>query len=298
MSAESIGWHDEQDQDDRRRVRNAVYVSVGVHVVLFAALVISPPVSFDRVPQSIAVELVAGPPIAAPAAPRPAPRRRPAPPPPAPEPAVEEAAPEPPPEPAPPIPKAPVQVLAENEPKPQKKVKQAPEQKPKEVAKVETKPKSAKEPVKEPAKQPDKSLSYDDAMKSLDEELGEDETEDLLAPPPSRPAQRPVAESGGSPESRAGASVNPEDAAWGLATRRRIQSTTRIPSNYSGRGLVTVLAIELTATGDVTGEPEVVRTSGDPYFDDFAVKGVLMAKPLPVPPRAGRLILIFPSEEN
>jgi len=299
LSAESIGWHDEQDEGERRRVRRAMSISIAVHVVLFAALVISPPVSFEPMPQSIAVELIAGPELAAPAAPRPAARRRAPPPPPAPEPPAEEAAPEPPPTPAPPMPKAPVQVLPENEPQPQKKVEQPPEKKPKEVAKAESKPKTpAKEPVKKAEQQPEESLSLDDAMKSLNEELGEDETTDLLAPAPSRPADRPVAESGGAAESRAGASVNPQDAAWGLAMRRRIQSKWVTLSQYQGRGLVTVLALELTAAGELIGDPEVVRTSGDPFFDDHAVQGVLMAKPLPVPPRAGRLILIFPSEEN
>ncbi len=292
MSAESLGWHDEQDQEERRRVRNALYVSFGVHVVLFAALVISPPVAFSPMPQSISVELIAGPEAAAPAQPQPAARKKATPPPPAPEPAVEEAAPEPPPEPAPPIPKAPVQVLPENAPKPEKKVEQAPEKKPREVAKAEPKP------TKTPAKEPDKSLSYDDAMKSLDDELGEDETTDLLEAPPSRPSDRPVAESGGQAESRAGTSLNPEDAAWGLATRRRIQGNLVTPSNFRGRGLVTVLALEITTSGDLNGEPEVVRSSGDPFFDDFAVLAVVKSKPLPVPPRPGRLILIFPSEEN
>jgi outer membrane biosynthesis protein TonB len=294
LSAESLGWHDEQDQEERRRVRNAMYVSIGVHVVIFAALVISPPVAFSPMPQSISVELIAGPEAAAPAQPRPAARKK-ASPPPAPKPPVEEAAPEPPPEPAPPTPKAPVQVLPENAPKPEKKVEQVPEKKkPKEVAKAEPKPKA----TKSPAKEPEKSLSLDDAMKSLEDELGEDETTDLLAPPPSRPSNRPVAESGGAAESRAGVSLNPEDTAWGLAMRRRIQSQWVTLSQYQGRGLVTVLALEITAAGELLGEPEVYRSSGDPYFDDHAVQGVLKSKPLPVPPRAGQFFLIFPSEEN
>lgn len=297
MSAESLGWHDEQDQEERRRVRKAMYVSLGVHVVVFAALVISPPVTFAPMPQSISVELIAGLEASAPAQPRPAARKK-ASPPPAPEPAVEEAAPEPPPpEPPPPMPKAPVQVLPENAPKPEKKVEQVPEEKkPKEVAKAEPKPK----PTKPATKAPDKSLSYDDAMKSLDDELGEDETTDLLAPPPSRPSNRPVAESGGggAAESRAGVSLNPEDTAWGLAMRRRIQSQWVTLSQYQGRGLVTVLALEITAAGELIDEPKVYRSSGDPYFDDHAVQGVLKSKPLPVPPRAGQFFLIFPSEEN
>lgn len=296
MSAESLGWHDEQDQEERRRVRNAMYVSFGLHVVVFAALVISPPVTLSPMPQSISVELIAGPEAAAPAQPRPAARKK-ASPPPAPEPPVEEAAPEPPPEPAPPMPKAPVQVLPENAPKPEKKVEQVPEKKkPKEVAKAEPKPKA----TKTPAKEPEKALSLDDAMKSLEDELGEDEATDLLAPPPSRPSNRPVAESsgGGAAESRAGTSLNPEDAAWGLATRRRIQGHLVTPTNFRGRGLVTVLALEITSSGELKGEPEVLRTSGEPYFDDFAVLAVVKSNPLPPPPRPGRLILIFPSEEN
>jgi outer membrane biosynthesis protein TonB len=296
LSAESLGWHDEQDQEERRRVRKAMYVSLGVHVVVFAALVISPPATFAPMPQSISVELIAGPEASAPAQPRPAARKK-ASPPPAPEPAVEEAAPEPPPEPPPPMPKAPVQVLPENAPKPEKKVEQVPEEKkPKEVAKAEPKPK----PAKPATKATEKSLSLDDAMKSLEEELGEDETTDLLAPPPSRPSNRPVAESGGggAAESRAGTSLNPEDAAWGLATRRKIQGNLVTPSNFRGRGLVTVMALEITSTGELKGEPEVFRTSGDPYFDDFAVLAVVKSNPLPPPPRPGRLILIFPSEEN
>ncbi len=301
MSAESIGWHDEQDQEERRRVRKAMYVSIGVHVVLFAALVISPPISFEPIPQTISVELIAGPQIAAPVAPRAPVRRKASPPPPAPKPPAEAAKPEPP-APAPPKAKAPVQVLPENEPKPQKKVEQAPEKKTQEVAKAKTEPAPEKQPEKAPAREPakkpvDEELSYEDAMESLDEELGEDETEDLLAPPPPRPGNRVMPTSGNAPESRAGASVNAEDAAWGLAMRRRIQSKWVALSQYQGRGLVTVMALEISPSGELVGEPEVVRTSGDPYFDDHAVQGVLMSTPLPVPPTSGRRILLFKSED-
>ena len=293
MSAESIGWHDEHDLDNRRRVRNAMYISFAVHACFFAALVISPPVSFAPLPQTISVELIAGPQIAPPAGPRPSGHTKPPPPPPAPEPPPEAAAPEAPPEPAPPPPpKAPVAVLPENAPKPDQKVKQAPEKKPKEAAKPESKP------AEKPVKKPDKSLSYDDAMKSLDDELGEDETKDLLEAAPQRPAQRQAAQSSGAAESSAGVQLSPEDAAWVLATRRLIQSRWVMQAGFRNRGLATVMELRLSASGEVVGEPKVTRTSGDPYFDDNAVRAVLKSSPLPPPPRAGTTAFIFSSEEN
>lgn len=295
MRAGSLGWHDEQGDEERRRVRKAVSISIGIHVALFAALVISPPSSLRPLPATIAVELVAGPQIAAPAAPAaPRPRGKAKPPPPAPEPPAPEAAPEPPP---PPIAKAPVQVLPENAPKPDKKVKQAPEKKSKEVAKAEAKEKPAEKPAKEPAKKPEKDLSYEDAMKSLDEELGEDETEDLLARAPARPNVRTAAESSGAAQSQAGARLSPEDAAWVAATKRLIQSKWVTPSNFRGRGLKTGLQIRLSATGEVLEEPRVTHPSEDPYFDDNAVRAVMSVSPLPVPPRAGTTTFTFSSEE-
>lgn len=301
MSAQSIGWHDEQDLSERRRVRRAMSVSIGVHVALFVALVISPPASFEPIPQAISVELIAGPQIAAPVAPRAPVRRQAPPPPPAPKPPAEQAAPEPP-APAPPKPKAPVQVLPENERKPDKQVKQPPEKKTQEIAKAQTEPAPQKKPpekpqAKTPAKEVDRSLSYEDAMKSLDDELGEDTTDDLLAPAPPRPGTRTTPTSGNAPESRAGVSLNAEDAAWGLAVRRKVGSNFVMPSNFRGRGLVTAIRLEITTAGALIGEPTVQRSSGDPYFDDFALLAVVKAAPLPTPPRPGQLFLLFSAED-
>lgn len=294
MRAGSIGWHDEQDGEERRRIRRAISISIGIHLALVVALVITPPASIAPMPDVIAIEMVAGPKLGAPAAPKAPSRPKRTPPPPAPEPPAPEAAPEPPP---PPIAKAPVQVLPENAPKPDKKVKQAPEKKSKEVAKAEAKEKPAEKPAKKPPKKVEKNLSYEDAMKSLDEELGEDETDDLLAPAPSRPNVRTADESTGAAESQAGAKIDPELAAWYLETRRLIQSKWVTPSNFSGRGLQTVMELQLSASGALVGEPVVVRTSGDPYFDDNAVRAVLSVAPLPPTPKPGRTVFIFSAEE-
>jgi TolA protein len=136
-------------------------------------------------------------------------------------------------------------------------------------------------------------------MAALDDELGVDETADLLKAP-SDPVE-PEASSGGpetSDVSRAGAVVSPELARWNLDTRRRIQNRWVTPSNFRNRGLATTLELHLSASGDVIGTPKVVRSSGDPFFDETAVRAVLKAAPLPRPPKPGRRVLIFNAEGN
>jgi TonB family protein len=291
-----MSWQDELQLDHRRRLRNASFVSLALHVVVFAAFAISPPRSAPPLPAVLAVDLVAAMPNAAPAA-RPAPvaKLRPAPAPAAPpEPAPEPVAPPP-----PPPPKAPVQVLPEEAPLRIKKLERKPApEKTKAVAKVEPKPAPPKPAPVAPKPKPPEELSYEDAMAALDEELGEDETADLRAPAPPRALPSVPAESSGRPGVASGAVVSPELARWSLATRRRIQGVWVAPQNFRGRGLATLLELELSASGDVLGEPQVLRSSGDPYFDDNAVRAVLMASPLPPPPQPGTRSFLFRSEAD
>ena len=277
MSVELIGWQDEDYFDHRRRLRNAMLVSLALHGSIFAAFAIAPPRSVVPMPDVISIELIAAPPAAsASSRPRPAPppAKTPAPEPPAPEP--------PPPEPAPPTPvvKAPVQVM--------------PEESPGRIRKVKPEP---KRPPPRPTRE--KALSYEDAMAALDDELGVDETAALLRSPaaPLEPEN-----SSGQPESsdarRTGAVVSPELAAWKLATRRLIQSKWVTPPNFRNRGFATSLELRLSASGDVIGTPKVVHSSGDPFFDDNAVRALLSVAPLPAPPEPGRQLFIFNAEAN
>ncbi|MBY0401493.1 TonB C-terminal domain-containing protein [Myxococcota bacterium] len=167
-------------------------------------------------------------------------------------------------------------------------------EKPKEAAKPEPQEKPAEKPPPKPA---EKDLSYEDAMKSLDEELGEDETEDLLARAPARPNVRRSTEASGASQSSSGVKIDPALAAWYLETKRLIQSKWVTPANFVGRGLQTVMELKLSASGALIGEPVVVRTSGDPYFDDNAVRAVLSVAPLPPTPKPGKTIFIFSAEE-
>ena len=68
------------------------------------------------------------------------------------------------------------------------------------------------------------------------------------------------------------------------------------PPEFVGRGLRTELRVELRADGTVVGDPQVLRSSGDPYADDNAVRALKKASPLPAPPEAGAQTFIFVPE--
>ncbi len=289
MNGELIGWHDEHSLDHRRRLRNSMLVSVALHGSIFAAFAVAPPRIVAPMPQFLAVELVAALPSSAPASrPNPAP----APPTPSAPPAPPDTAPPEPPPPAPPVVKAPVQVLPEESPGRIRKVKPEPP-KPKVVAKVAPEPKSApKRPKRE------KELSYEDAMA----ELGIDETEEFLE---ALPAPRAADDSSGQPAtpdassvSKAGVAISPELAAWNRATQRRIQRKWVTPAKFRDSGLATTLELRLSLSGELIGPPRVIQGSGDPYFDENAVRALLTAAPLDPPPKPGLQHFIFKSGAN
>lgn len=288
MSIEFVGWYDEHFLDHRRRMRNAMLVSLAFHGSVFAAYAISPARAIVPMSNVIAIEL-----ISATALSPSEPAVRPSPAPPPPKPAAAEPAPPEPAPPTPPVVKAPVQVLPEESPG---RIRKAPPEvtKPAVVAKVQPAPTP---PVVRPKRE--KELSYEDAMAALDEELGVDETAALLRP---RPDPSEAEDSSGQPEasevSQAGVRVSPELTKWFLDTRRLIQSKWVTPPDFRNRGLSTTLELKLSAAGDVIGTPKVVRSSGDPFFDDNAVSALFKASPLPPPPFPGRQIFVFNAEGN
>ncbi len=151
----------------------------------------------------------------------------------------------------------------------------------------------SKKPKRKPKPKP---LEYDDALAALREELGEQV-----------PAPGPVVED--APEvdvevseaaqgNAGGAEVDPEFAAWRLATRRRLKQVWVVPPDFLDRGLVAGLIVTLSDAGDVLGQPVVTRTSGDPYFDDNTVRALVRASPLPAPPDAGDWPFQFTADEG
>jgi len=129
------------------------------------------------------------------------------------------------------------------------------------------------------------ALDYDSALSSLRDELGEPapETEAVLdVAPDATPA---------------GGTVDPVLAAWQLAVNRAIARSWVTPTNYRRSSLRTLLLVTVMANGQVLGEPEVRRSSGDPQFDDNAIRAVLGASPLPPPPSSGDWPFLFNPNE-
>ncbi len=261
-------WIEEQRLEAGHQVRRLVVFSALAHVALALALILAPGPNPLRAPPALTVDLVASLPLAAP--PAPAPKAK--------APARKVKA---------PAPKA----LA---PAPQPKVKILPKQAPAAVTKP--RPKARPEPKPEPVlrrRARPKELSYADALAQLRGEAGE------LAPPtpsPATPAPSKIAPVEATAPSR-GVRVSPELLAWHLAVRRHVRAGWITPPEFRNRGLVAELVIDLDAGGRVLGRPELVRSSGNPFYDDNAIRALVKASPLPAPPEAGRRTVVFTPEE-
>ncbi len=284
-----MGWQAEHQLDHRRCLRNGLLVSFAVHGLFLALLVISPSRTPPPFPDVIMVDLILAPMAAAPAQKAvPKPQAKPAP---APKPAAKpvpetapqappKAAPEPPPPAPPPIAKkALVQPLPENAPT--------------QIRKVE--PKKRVDPRTRP---PEKELSYEEAMAALGakpkpgpESVDDAELFDSVMKVES-------GESSASPRKASGIVVSREMMAWATKTTRLIQNNWKGTSVYKGQGLMATIELNLSAQGDVLGTPRVVRSSGDPYFDDNAVRALMMVSPLPQPPHAGLIGFVFSPDGN
>ena len=133
-------------------------------------------------------------------------------------------------------------------------------------------------------------IDYEDAISQLRKELGE------TAPPPVEPrAEVPPSPA---PSLSTGAVLDRNVAAWVIATKRHVRSRYITPPEFLNRSLSTGLEVLLTSGGELVGTPTVVRASGDPFFDDNAVRALMTSAPLPAPPRAGSYVFLFTSEER
>ncbi|MCG8590015.1 MAG: TonB C-terminal domain-containing protein [Proteobacteria bacterium] len=172
-------------------------------------------------------------------------------------------------------------------PTPAQRARARPAPPPKPVQKTRILPKRPQplreKPVPAPEPEPAQPVDYEDAMAALREELGEELSE---SPEPAAP-----------PAEGSGSEGEGQPTAWQLAAQNHIKRAWVTPPEFRNRGLVTVLQVALTSTGDVVGEPEVVRSSGDPYADDNAVRALLRASPLPPPPRPGDATIFFRPDE-
>lgn len=267
-----------------RRHENPIAIRAGalsllVHAVLLTLLLVS--FNWKSVkPMSVAeVELWDSIPVAKPEPLPPPPAPEPEPEPPKPEPVVkEEPKPEPPPE-----PKVDIEV--------KKKVEPPKKEEPKKV-----------EPKKEEKPKPDPKIE-EARKKRLEEEKLKKLQQELLAED-SKPAQQ---------EARRDAPAGPKTDASAASSGEMDKAIAKISSRIrpyvnkqlcgSGKPELTV-AIALMPTGEVMGNPKLVKSSGLPACDEAVERAILQAQPLPVPPeplfsRFRDLNLIFrPNDGN
>ena len=291
MTADFADWVDEHSQDHRRRLRTAMFVSLAMHAVLLGIFAVSPPALVAPTPEYLSVDLVAAaPPVrrvtrspSAPSATPPA--AEPAPAPPAPS------------APAPPIAEAPVQVLPEETPG---RIREAKPDPPKVVAEAKVEPTPKPKPPAPPPR-PKKEEAFADgdaAMAALMAELGGDEVSELLESSAAQRAEDAAneAESAGAPQK--GIKVSPEQLAWDRGAQQQISRRFPDLARYRGRRLVAQVEINVTSSGDILGNPKLIRTSGDLDFDRRAVSAILLAAPFGAPPEAGPRRLNLNSEDR
>ena len=134
-------------------------------------------------------------------------------------------------------------------------------------------------------------MSYEDALAQLRNDVGEAAPE---TPTPAKSDTQAPPAAKGIPS---GAVIDPELAAWNLAVMRHVRSVWITPPEFRDRAWAAQLEINLAQDGRVLGSPRLVHSSGNPYFDDNAVRAIMRASPLPPPPQPGARSLIFTSEE-
>jgi protein TonB len=204
-------------------------------------------------------------------------------------------APPPPAEPAPapevkpkPVPPVQKKVVLPEKPKPLEKPK--PEPRPKAKPEPEPKPEPKPKPeVKKPEPKPD--LAYDDALAQLRKQAGE-----ATAAPAPAGAQAAGAASdlAGSPR---GVRLSAEEAAWYKSARIHLARSWVLAPGFRTQPLSALVRVELDAEGNVQGEPRIERRSGNPWYDDSALRAVQKASPLPPPPAAGEYWIEFRPED-
>ena len=248
------------------------------HVAALVLALVVPGEGAVAPPHVIDVELLGLPAPAPPAPPAAAPA------PPAPAPPQAEPAPPPP----PPPPEPDTVVLPEKprdpEPKPEARPKPKPKPKPRE-----------REVFREPEKQTEKSL--EELMAEMrGEQAAESDLEQVVADLRGQHAEaEALAEerSGGPPSP-----LSPAERAWHRGVRQHMKGLWILPAGFRTQVLETTVSVRLDAAGNILGDPEVVRRSGNPWYDDSVLRGLAKASPLPTPPAAGKWQLVFRPEDS
>jgi outer membrane biosynthesis protein TonB len=256
------GWID-LDAGRRRGFRRFLVVSALLHAGLVVLLAYSPGLPTWSTPAGvISVDLVAAPGRSAPA-PRPKPRPAPAP---TPLPAPVQ------PKPKPPVPQKRVLPQEPTTPKPTPR------------------PRREELPPEAVARPQAPEREYSDILEQLRAEAGEEA-------PPAPEVQEVASATAPAGGGGSGRPVSPEVADWMRRARIHVRKSWVVPPGFRQQSLATVVDVELDAQGNLLGEPEIRKRSGNPWYDDGVARSIRKASPLPAPPEAGVWNFVFVSDE-
>jgi colicin import membrane protein len=247
-----------------RKHENSLALKAGilalvVHLMFFLVLVMSFDWKSEMPLQVTEVELWDS-------LPTPAPQPLPPPEPPKPEPKVE---PEPTPPPPPPEPKAEIVVKEKPKPKPEPK----PEKKKEEPPKPDPAIKKKEEELKKKAEEKKHQQEVLRKLQQMDDELAEKSLNE--------DAQRLDAARNAEQAQRATAASSGVVAEYQARIRNKIHS---LMIRQACGDAVSEYSISLLPTGQVAGTPKLIKGSGVPACDDAALRAIMQAQPLPLPP--------------
>ncbi len=144
------------------------------------------------------------------------------------------------------------------------------------------------EPKPEVKPEPTPEAGYDDVLAQLRATHGETA---IKPKPQASPVE--VAATG-----TVGAQISREEAAWRSRLRIHLRQSWVLAPGFRDESLSTQVSVRLDARGHVIGEPRVERRSGNPWYDDSAIRAVRKARqPWPAPPSADTYIIEFRPED-
>ena len=182
---------------------------------------------------------------------------------------LERAAPEPAPAPAPPEPPPPA---------PEEKIVIPEESGP--LKEPEKKPELRRDEPPPQQTEPEPEYDLGSALDALRDELGQPE-------PDAEPVDgEPAAVQGGTRV------ADPALVRWEGQVRRRVRAAWVLAPGFHTQSLRTEVEVLLAANGNVLGV-EVVRRSGNPWYDQSVERALHKASPLPAPPEAGTWAFSF-----
>jgi outer membrane biosynthesis protein TonB len=161
---------------------------------------------------------------------------------------------------------------------------------PKQAPPATARPRKKAEPEVVRRKPRPKEMAPEDAMAFLRQTAGEDAEPLLKAPATAAPA---VTSSMATSE---GTRAATEADKFAIEVRRAIRPNWKVPDDFR-RERGTLLEIDIGPDGRLLGPPRVLRSSGNPYYDDNTIRALERTPRLPVPPKPGPIQIFLTPEE-